>query len=265
MTYLKNKRILLTGATGGIGTELVQQLLPYHCQIGVVGTSDKELQQLSETIIIDKKQIHLIRANITDEKDQQKLINEMQSQFGGIDILINMAGIMDFTDFLKQSNQRINDTFQVNVIAPMQLCKTVIPLMLEQKGGHIVNIGSTFGSIGFAWFTTYSSTKFALRGFSQALRRELADQPIKVSYIAPRAVKTALNSSAVYDMAKQVKMNMDSPELVAKEIIKAIKKTKKECYIGFPENLFARINGIFPSLVDKATQGQNKISKKYIP
>ncbi|RKZ97160.1 MAG: short chain dehydrogenase, partial [Gammaproteobacteria bacterium] len=107
-------------------------------------------------------------------------------------------------------------------------------------------------------------SKFALRGFSQALRRELAETAIKVSYIAPRAVKTSLNSSAVYNMADEVKMNMDTPEKVAKQIVDSILKEHKEKYLGFPESLFVRINALFPSLVDRATRGQNKIAQKYI-
>jgi len=100
--------------------------------------------------------------------------------------------------------------------------------------------------------------------FSEALRRELADSPIKVSYIAPRAVKTSLNSKAVYAMAGQVKMNMDSPELVAKQIVDAIVQQRKDVFLGFPEKLFVRINALFPRLVDIATRSQNRLAKKFI-
>ncbi len=260
---LKNKRVILTGATGGIGSEIAKSLLIHGCKIGLVDLSNEALEKLVKELN-QPDQINLIQADITNFDDQQKIITEMGSKFGGIDILINSAGLMDFTSLLEQSNERINAMFQVNVIAPIQLAKAVIPFMLEQKSGHIVNIGSTFGSIGFAWFSTYSSSKFGLRGFSQALRRELAETPIKVSYIAPRAVKTTLNSDAVYEMAKEVKMNMDEPQKIAKNIIKAIIKQNPEKYFGFPESLFVRINAIFPSLVDKGTRQQNKIAQKYL-
>ncbi len=263
MSYLKNKRIILTGATGGIGSELTKKLLSQGCKIGMVCLSKSHLEDLSKKLSAPE-QIISIAADITQEADQQRIIKAMQDRFGGIDILINSAGLMDFTSLLNQSNKRINALFQVNVIAPIQLTKAIIPLMLEQKQGHIINIGSTFGSIGFAWFATYSSTKFALRGFSQALRRELADTPIKISYIAPRAVKTALNSDAVYKMAKEVKMNMDEPEKIAKKIIRSIIKKEKERYFGFPESLFVRINALFPSLVDMGTKKQNQQAKKYL-
>ncbi len=264
MTILSEQRIILTGATGGIGIELAKQLAARGSRLGLVSRSQEKLEQLAAQLDIDKDNISLISADITSADDRQKIVEQMNAAFSGYDMLINTAGIMDFTAFVDQSDERLEAVLQTNVIAPMQLCKKVLPFMLEQQKGHIVNIGSTFGSIGFAWFTAYSTSKFAIRGFSQALRRELAETPVKVSYIAPRAVKTSLNSSAVYDMAKEVKMNMDKPDEVAQQIIQSIIKDHKEKYLGFPEKLFVRINAIIPGLVDKATRGQNKIAKKYI-
>ena len=267
MTQLKNQRIILTGATGGIGSELAKQLLTYGCKLGLVGRYQEKLDQLEGQLLIDKKDskdITLIAADIVTPEGRQTIIEKMEEAFSGYDILINAAGIMDFTSFIDQTDERIEAVFKTNVIAPIQLCKKVLPYMKSQNKGHIVNVGSVFGSIGFAWFTSYSSSKFALRGFSQALGRELAETAVKVSYVAPRAVKTSLNSSAVYDMAKEVKMNMDSPDRVAKQIIQSIIKNNKEKYLGFPESLFVRINAVFPGIVDMATRAQNKIAEKYI-
>ena len=263
MTILTQQRIILTGATGGIGAELSKQLSAQGAQLGLVGRSIDKLQQLSESLAADS-QFCLIAADISTAEGRQQIVDAMNKNFSGYDMLINNAGIMDFTSFLEQADERIEAMLKTNVIAPMLLCKKVLPSMLSQNRGHIVNIGSTFGSIGFAWFTAYSSSKFALRGFSQALRRELAETPIKLSYIAPRAVKTSLNSSGVYNMANAVKMNMDEPEQVAILIINAIIKDNKEKYIGFPESLFVRINALLPGIVDMATRTQNQIARKYI-
>ena len=152
---------------------------------------------------------------------------------------------------------------KINAIAPMQLTRAVLPDMLERGSGRIVNVGSTFGSIGFACFASYSASKFALRGFSEALRREIAGSGVDVTYVAPRAVKTALNSAAVHHMADAVKMNMDPPLWVARQIVRAIEKDKKEVYLGFPESLFVRINNLLPRLVDAATRKQNRIMRRF--
>ncbi len=263
MSKLKQQRIILTGATGGIGAEIARQLLAEGAQLGLVGRSQEKLEQLQQEL--KGQSITAVVADITQADGRQKIVDQMFEAFGGYDILINSAGIMDFGAFVDQGDERIEAVFQTNVIAPMLLTKKVLPYMLEQNKGHIVNVGSTFGSIGFAWFTTYSTSKFALRGFSQALRRELAETAVKVTYVAPRAVKTSLNSGAVYQMAEAVKMNMDAPEDVARQIVRSVVRQDKERYLGFPESLFVRINALLPGLVDKATRGQNKIAGKYIP
>jgi short-subunit dehydrogenase len=84
-----------------------------------------------------------------------------------------------------------------------------------------------------------------------------------VSYIAPRAVKTAINSPEVYAMAEAVNMTMDEPDAVAEQIVKNIRKGEKECHLGFPESLFVRINAIFPGLVDRAVRKQNRQAQKH--
>ena len=195
--------------------------------------------------------------------DRQKIVEETLREFGGVDMLINAAGINPFGVFAKQDPGLIQRTIEINTLAPMLLARAVLPSMLEQNSGQIVNIGSTFGSIGFAWFSAYSASKYALRGFSQALRRELADSGVSVTYIAPRAVKTAINSQEVYEMAEAVKMNMDEPDAVAKQIVKSIRKGEKERHLGFPESLFVRINAILPGLVDRAVRQQNRKAKKH--
>jgi short-subunit dehydrogenase len=202
-------------------------------------------------------------ADITNAEHRQEIIDSTLATFQGIDILINLAGINPFGSFMQQDSALIQKTMEVNTIAPMLLTHDVLAEMHKQNSGQIVNIGSIFGSIAFAWFTAYSASKFALRGFSQAIRRELADTGIDVTYIAPRSVKTPINSEAVYEMAEAVKMNMDEPTDVAKQIVQAISSRKKECYIGFPESLFVRINAVFPGLVDNSLRKQNQQAKPY--
>ena len=124
--------------------------------------------------------------------------------------------------------------------------------MINQGHGRIANIGSMFGSIGFPCFAAYSASKFAIRGFSQSLRRELAGTGVGVTYVSPRAVKTPFNPPVIHRMAELGMMNMDEPQWVAQKIVRAIEKRKNEVYLGFPESLFARINALLPRMVDGA-------------
>lgn len=257
----KDRRVILTGATGGIGSQIARKLSAAGAKLSLVDRNEQALK----TAVNELGSDHAlgITADITSDEGRQNIVDQSTERFGGIDILINSAGINPFGSFVEQDPETIEMTLSVNTLAPMLLTQKVLPAMLERNSGHIVNIGSTFGSIAFAWFTAYSTSKFAMRGFSQALRRELADSSVKVTYIAPRAVKTPINSEAVYDMAKVIKMNMDEPEDVARQIVQAISKEQKECYIGFPESLFVRINSVLPGLIDNSVRKQDKIAREY--
>ncbi len=258
---MKGKRIILTGAAGGIGTHIARLLSAEGARLCLTDINEQALQDVRQALGRDG--VHTVAANITVADDRQKVVDEALRELGGIDILINAAGINPFGVFAKQDPGLIQKTVEINTLAPMLLARAVLPSMLEQDSGQIVNIGSTFGSIGFAWFSAYSASKYALRGFSQALRRELAETGVAVTYIAPRAVRTAINSQEVYEMAEAVKMNMDEPDAVAEQIVKSIRKGDKECHLGFPESLFVRINAIFPGLVDRAVRKQNRKAHKH--
>ncbi|MGD8796741.1 MAG: SDR family oxidoreductase [Thiohalophilus sp.] len=260
---LQDKRVLLTGASGGIGQALAHELARHKVKLGIVGRRTRQLNALCGDLRNRGCEVVPIIAELTQSEGRDTVIREMQKAYGGIDVLINSAGIQEFVEVADQDPQMMERTLQVNTIAPMQLIRAVLPDMLERGSGQIVNVGSTFGSIGFACFASYSASKFALRGFSEALRREITGSGVNVTYVAPRAVKTALNSAAVHRMADAVKMNMDEPASVAKQIVKAIDKRKKDVYLGFPESLFVRINGILPRLVDAATRKQNSVMRRF--
>jgi short-subunit dehydrogenase len=258
---MKDKRVILTGAVGGIGTHLARLLSAEGARLCLTDINEEALQTVRQQLTGDA--VHVVTANITEAEGRQKIVDETLQAFGGIDVLINAAGINPFGVFAQQDPGLIQKTLEINCLGPMLLARAVLPSMLEQDNGQIVNIGSTFGSIGFAWFSAYSASKYGLRGFSQALRRELAETGVRVTYIAPRAVKTAINSPAVYAMAKAVKMNMDEPDAVAEQILKSIRKGEKERHLGFPESFFVRINAILPGLVDRALRKQNRDARKH--
>jgi short-subunit dehydrogenase len=177
------------------------------------------------------------------------------------DVLVNLAGIQYFGPIEQQAKDSIQLTYMINLVAPVMLTQAVLPGMRERGKGQIVNIGSIFGSINFAHFATYSSAKAGLKGFSEAIRRELQGSGVGVTYIAPRAVKTPLNSSTVMRFAELTRMAMDDPDYVAQRIVKAIIAGKKDVYFGFPESFFVRLNAILPRLVDGSLVANDKIAR----
>ena len=253
---LESQRILITGAGGGIGQELCAQLAARKARLCLLDRNAEIVERMAQTSGDFPAGLITAQADITRAEERDQAINKMVQTWGGIDILINLAGVLDFARFDEQDPGMIQRILQVNVEAPMQLTRYVLPQMIEQGHGRIVNVGSMFGSIGFPCFATYSASKFALRGFSQALRRELYGSGVGITYVSPRAVRTPFNPPVVHHMAELGLMHMDDPRWVAGKILLAIEKDKEEAYIGFPENLFARLNAIVPGIISRAITRQ---------
>lgn len=262
---ITGKHILITGAGGGIGALLARALAKKG---GVLLLADRQLEPLEKLraeIAASGGEAGVAVADLLREEAPQQLADAAVRELGEVDILVNLAGILSFSLFQNESAQSIERLWRINVIAPMQLTRILLPQMLARGSGKIVNIGSVFGSIGFAYFANYSANKFAVRGFSQALRRELEGTGVGVTYIAPRYTRTPINAGAVSRMSEALKMNMDDPGVVAENIVHAIETDAKERYIGFPESLFVRVNAVLPGVVDGALKKQNVQMREYVP
>jgi short-subunit dehydrogenase len=260
---LEGARVLLTGAAGGIGSALAEQMLERGASLALIGRSEDELNGLTKHLRATGGTVHMAGADLLDPTARIQVVAQMRDLLGGVDLLINCAGLLSFRPFAEEDPAVIERIVQLNLVTPMLLARQLLPEMLEHGSGRIVNVGSTFGSIGFAWFAAYSASKFGLRGFSESLRRELEGTGVEVTYVAPRALKTSLNSGAVYRMAEATGMNMDEPAWVAARIVSAIEADAKDVYLGFPEKLFARLNGFLPRLVDGGLRKQNRVMEPF--
>jgi short-subunit dehydrogenase len=150
------------------------------------------------------------------------------------------------------------------VTAPIQLTHAVIADFIAKNQGHIVFVGSIFGSLGFPYFATYCASKFAIHGFSQSLRRELLDRNIGITYIAPRGIKTAMNDARTVAMSEKTGSQMDDPQTVAKRIIQALEKEQQEVFIGQPQSFFAWLNGVCPALVNFGLKKTTLIARQFL-
>jgi short-subunit dehydrogenase len=253
---LQDQRVLITGAGGGIGRALVRELAARGARLCALEHSPAA----AEALIAELEPLGinplLSYGDLTQAETRQAALAQVERAWGGVDLLINLAGVLDFVRYPEQDPGAISRLIKVNIEVPMLLARAVLPGMLERGHGRIVNVGSMFGSIGFPLFAAYSASKFALRGFSQALRRELEGTGVGVTYVSPRAVKTPLNPPVVHAMAERGLMHMDAPGPVALAIVRAIEHDRKEAYLGLPEGIFARVNGVLPGLVDRALAKQ---------
>lgn len=260
---LKDKVIMITGASGGIGSAMALQLGKRGAALVLVDRDATKAAEFGADLKAAGVSVHSLTGDLAAPGVPAQLVGQTIAARGRVDILINCAGIQNFGFAADETAERTARLFTVNTVAPIALANAVLPHMLRQRSGHIVNIGSIFGSIGFPCFAAYSASKFALRGYSEALRRELAGSGVSVTYVAPRFTKTALNGSAVTRMAAQLGMNQDEPAVVARRVVAAIEAGGKDHYLGWPESLFVRINSLLPRLVNMSLRKQVNQMRPY--
>jgi short-subunit dehydrogenase len=151
----------------------------------------------------------------------------------------------------------LQQQIELNLLSPILLTRALLPALKKTGNARVLNIGSTFGSIGYPGYTAYCASKFGLRGFTEALRRELADTGLCIMYLAPRATATTLNTANVVEMNKALGNGVDSADLVAEKAVAMLIDGKPATrFIGNPEGFFARLNQIIPALVDGSLRKQ---------
>lgn len=258
MAGLMGKRILVTGACGGIGKVIAHQLAGRGCRLILADVNGEALEKVAtetgqDSQVCDLSEIHGRRA----------LADWIETAFGALDGLVQCAGINAFGLYDNQTDEQIERLLRINLIAPMQLTRVLLPLLEKGDDPVIVNLGSVFGHIGFPGFSLYSASKFGLHGYTEALRRELAGGPVRVAWISPRATRTAMNAGVIDQLNAALKVNYDTPEAVAEAVVDAVQKPRRDRVLGFPEKLFARINQMFPGVVDSSLARQLPVIRKY--
>lgn len=256
---LKNKTVVLTGASGGIGKAIARELDKEGASLLLVGRDPQKLYALNAEL---NNRHTIICADLTTTEGRKSLFSVYQKTKLDIDVLINNAGVSQLDMLEAQKN--IEKMIAINLTVPIQICQLFLPMLKRRTESMIVNVGSTFGSIGYPGFSVYCGSKFGLRGFTQALARELDDSSVDVVYIAPRATNTDINDDRVVAMNKELGNAMDDVAVVAKKIVDAVRKNRSsEIYLGWPEKLFIKINAILPSLVSKSLQKNFPVIARY--
>ncbi|MEF8727874.1 MAG: SDR family oxidoreductase [Accumulibacter sp.] len=257
---LNHARILLTGASGGLGQELARQLAAAGAVLLLAGRDHARLRELSASLGNGS-------ACVTGDLGRPAGVAALAAAARDfeLNVLINNAGVGAFGLLDTQEWSTVEEVLATNLEGPIHLTHALLPWLKAQPQAAIVNIGSTFGSLPFPGFAAYSAAKAGLRGFSQALRRELADSLVAVIHVAPRAIDTPLNSAAVNALNRALKNHSDPAAEVARQIVAALRRGDGEHHFGFPERLFAWLNGVAPSLIDRGLAGKLPIVKQHSP
>ena len=241
--------VVLTGAAGGIGRTLAHVLVRAGAHVLLVGRREAPLAALAAELGAGTAARALV-ADITRRDGRAAICATAQAQ--GANVLINNAGLPCFGALESLDDERIATVLQTNLVAPVQLTRALLPHLREQAEARVLNVGSVLGRLGLPGYSVYSASKFGLRGFSEALRRELAGSPVCVQYLGPRTTRTAFNDARVEAYNRATATRADATERVAQAALRLLATRRAEQFIGYPEALAVRVNGLVPGWLDRA-------------
>ena len=206
MESLQGKNALITGAGKGIGRALAIALAQEGVNVGLVARTEADLQKVAAELKAYPIRTVVATADVASITAVNAAVAMVKAELGSIDILINNAGISSFGSFMELDPERWEQIVKVNLFGPYYVTRAVLPDMIENKKGDIVNISSTAGKSGNAVTSAYSASKFALIGMSESLMQEVRKHNIRVTTLTPSTIAT--------DMAKDLNLTDGDPERV---------------------------------------------------
>lgn len=219
MENLANKVALITGGSRGIGRATAIALADEGVKIAITGRHSAALQETLDLLDTDAT---AVVCDMQKEEDIKAAVEHTLDTFGRIDILINNAGIMKTNLFLETSAEELRDMFETNVMGVFTMMQQVLPHMIEQQGGDIVNIASMSSINATAKTAAYSATKFAVAGMTEGVMREMREHHIRTFTINPSAVLTDLIGETSLDPD-----TMTHPEDIADVIVSQLKLNRR--------------------------------------
>jgi short-subunit dehydrogenase len=251
---LQGTRILITGASSGIGRSLAEQAVRAGARVALVARSGDRLDEVARSLAeLPGADVVAIPGDVTLEADRARMLQTAAERFDGLDVLVNNAGVGSFGHFSTNSEEVLRQVMEVNFFAPAELIRQAIPLLTRGTQPAIVNVASMCGRRGVPAWSEYSASKFALCGLTEALRGELARFDIDVLLIVPGLTQTGLRDNLLHNTGR-MKINFDdglSPERVAAVILRSLRKNRTETVVGSDAKWILRANRWLPRLVDR--------------
>lgn len=250
--------VLITGASSGIGEASARMFASQGYQVVLAARRMERLENLSAIIRSNGGTALPVKADMRRLGDINELIQIAIDYFGKIDVLVNNAGFgrIDWLDRLEPEEDIIAQ-IEVNLLGVILMTRVVLPYMIERRKGHIINMSSTAGLVGSPTYTGYSASKFGVRGFSEALRREVSIYGIHVSVLFPGGVQTEFTQHAKINR-KTGATTPASMRLTAEDVARAIfslcKKPRRTLIIPWQMRFVFIINALFPGLVDRTVE-----------
>lgn len=259
MIDLRSKVVIVTGASSGIGEAAARAFGQAGARVVLAARRLERLETLAHEIqsLGPGAQAAAVAADLSQLADIQNLVAQTLQRFGRIDVLFNNAGFgrlgwLENLDPVKD----IEAQLAVNLLGVIQTTRQVLPVMIGQKSGHVINMASMSAFVGTPTYSIYAASKFAVRGFSEALRREVAPWGIRVSVIYPGGVATEFAAHAGIQRktgATTPRWMVLSADDVARMVVGLARHPRPGLIVPWPHRLSAWLNQWFPALVDWAT------------
>jgi len=248
---LSGMRVLVTGASQGIGRALVLAAIKRGARVVAAARSREMLASLAREAEALGGEIETVVADVTSHQDRQKMLHAAVERFGGLDVLVNNAGIGATGHFMEASEDRLRQIFEVNFFGLAETIRLAVPILEKGNKPIIVNISSALGKRAFPARSEYSASKYAVQGLSDALRAEMVRYGIDLLVVSPGLTATNFPKNMLENKARYVIDHTRSmtPEQVAEATLRAIEKGKNDVVLSFKAKLLNVVNRFFPRFV----------------
>lgn len=253
---IAGSRVLITGASQGIGRELAEQAANMGGRVLAVARSVDLLDELVQKVRAQGGFIESVLGDVTEPTDRRRMVEASVRYFGGLDVLINNAGIGATGHFADASPDRLRRIMEVNFFGLAETTRAFLPLLKQGNRPAIVNISSIAGKRGIPARSDYSASKFAVQGFSEALRAEVDKDGIDVLLVCPGLTQTNFSQNMLEQKAL---IQMDhlrgmTAEQVARQTLRAIERGSHETCLSFKGKLLVLVSRFFPWIADRVSR-----------
>jgi NADP-dependent 3-hydroxy acid dehydrogenase YdfG len=255
---LENRVALITGASSGIGEATARLMAQHGCSLVLAARRLGHLETLAAELegLKRSESVLPLRVDVTKLDQIEMAVEAAMERFGKIDILFNNAGVgrLGWLEQLDPEAQ-IDHQIRINLLGSILMTRAVLPHMQVRKEGHIIQMSSVAGLVGSPTYSVYAASKFGVRGFSEALRREVAAWGIHVTVIYPGAAKTSFAQDDIMKRCTGIRSPRAivlEPEDVAKAVVDSIRRPRKTLVMPFTMRPIVWLNQFWPALIDWA-------------
>lgn len=249
---IAGSRMLITGASQGIGRSIALEAIKQGARVLAAARQQSLLDELAAEVKAAGGTIETVAADVTSPADRQKMVDAAREKFGGLDILINNAGIGSTGHYSEVEFDHLRKIFEVNLFGLTETTRAFLPMLKQGVKPAVVNIGSIAGRRGIPARSHYASSKFAVQGFSEAIRAELAKDGIDVLVVSPGLTQTNFSKNMIEQKAKVQLDHMRgmTSEDVAKATLTSIARGTNEKTLTLNGKLLVLVSRFLPRLAD---------------